>query len=62
MGGASIVGNGGTPRIRTSTVNVSRTDPSLGAGGSGCTSRNGYQLTGGDGGSGVVIIEEYYEL
>lgn len=62
MGGSSIVGSGGTPRIRTSTVNVVRTDPSLGAGGSGSTSRNGYQLGGGDGGSGVVIIEEYYEL
>ena len=62
MGGFSIVGSGGTPRIRTSSVNVASTAASLGAGGNGCTSRNGYQLTGGAGGSGVVFVEEYYEL
>jgi len=60
MGGSSIVGSGGTPRIRTSTVDILQTDPSLGAGGSGSTSRNGFQIGGGDGGSGVVIVEEYY--
>ena len=62
LGGDSLLGSGGTPRIFNTTngnVNTEANAPTIGGGGGGVSDNDGF-VGGRAGADGIVIVEEYY--